>query len=427
MNKGRFYWRKLDNQAKVFSLAASKEYSSVFRLSVVLKEKIEVETLEKAVKDVFGKYKAFKVRMKRGFFWYYFEENTKEPVITLENTYPFEKVNTKDNNKYLFKVTYYENKINIEFFHTLTDGNGGIDFLKEITYKYLELKHQPKSTENMKATENIIQNSEDSYVKNYKRQAKVLRTSKKAYMLQGQKLEKGNIAINHFIINTEELKPKVRSNETTISIYLTAILMYSIYEASYKRNNGKKPVKMCIPINLKKYFTSDTISNFFTYMTIDADFKEDVLYSFSDILKTVKEEFKSKLTRDEILKTMSANVKLTNNPIIRIIPLRLKEIIVKLFSKEVKRRFTMTFSNIGKIEISENYKEYIEEFIVMIAPDWAEKMKCAVCSFDNKTVFTFATTLKESGIENKFKDFLTQNNIKFKIEGNEVNDTISKS
>ena len=42
-------WRKLDNSAKLFPISEGKKYSTVFRLSAVLKEKIQPEILEKAV------------------------------------------------------------------------------------------------------------------------------------------------------------------------------------------------------------------------------------------------------------------------------------------------------------------------------------------------------------------------------------------
>ena len=54
---------------------------------------------------------------------YYLEVNEKSPIVSIENEYPFKKINTRKNNDYLFKVTYFENKINIDFFHALTDGN----------------------------------------------------------------------------------------------------------------------------------------------------------------------------------------------------------------------------------------------------------------------------------------------------------------
>ena len=135
-------WRRLDNSAKIFPISAGKKYSTVFRFSVVLNEKINKEILQKAVNLALEIYKPFKVRMKTGFFWYYFESNTKDPIIEEEKEYPCQYIDPKENNNYLFKVTYFENKINIDIFHSLTDGGNGIIFFREIVYSYLELSHK---------------------------------------------------------------------------------------------------------------------------------------------------------------------------------------------------------------------------------------------------------------------------------------------
>ena len=42
-------WRKMDNSAKIFPLSGNRKYSTVFRISVVLKDMIEPEILQKAV------------------------------------------------------------------------------------------------------------------------------------------------------------------------------------------------------------------------------------------------------------------------------------------------------------------------------------------------------------------------------------------
>ena len=72
--KERLY-RKLDDQAKVFAWASNKKYSSIFRLSVVLKESIDANLLQEAVKLALEKFQAFKVKMKKGVFSYYFIGN----------------------------------------------------------------------------------------------------------------------------------------------------------------------------------------------------------------------------------------------------------------------------------------------------------------------------------------------------------------
>ena len=82
--ESKLHWRRLDNSAKIFPISTGKKYSTVFRLSAVLKEEVKPKILEEAVKQALEKYPFFKVRMKPGFFWYYLEENNKNPKIEEE-------------------------------------------------------------------------------------------------------------------------------------------------------------------------------------------------------------------------------------------------------------------------------------------------------------------------------------------------------
>ena len=424
--ENKLYWRKLDNSAKIFPISAGKKYSTVFRLSVVLKENINPEILEKAVNIALEKYKAFKVRMKSGMFWNYFEHNPKQPIIEEEKDYPCKYINPKTNNNYLFKITYFDRKINIDIFHSLTDGNSGTLFFKEIVYTYIELSNPKEFEEELRKLKKIEANTEDSYMKNYDKKAKSNASSKKAYVLKGKKIKLGAVSAIHEIIDVHDLKKVCIQEECTITQYLSAVLIYAIYEENYKKNNGKRPIKLCIPVNLKKYFpNSNTLSNFFSYITLEAEIKRDNLNTFDKILKFVKEDFKKRLTEKEIKKTMSANVKLGNNPVIKVIPLFLKKALVRLSYIEIRKYTTITFSNIGRIGIIGKYQPYIDYFFMLIAPEPVEKIKCSSCSFEDKMVFTFTSILQDRSIEERFYKFLTQRGIKVEIESNGVLDVLS--
>ena len=419
--KRKFYWRKLDDQGKIYSLAVNKNDTSIFRLSVLLREKIEADILQKALELALEKYKAFKVKMRKGFFWHYFEENKKNPIISEENEYPFQKLNTEENNNYLFKITYFDKKINIDFFHTLTDANNGAEFFKELIYRYIEIKYFNEFSQINFSRESILNDSENAYVKNYKRKNIKSSTTPKGYLIHGEELKNGKIGITHFNINLTELKKCAKEKNCTLSEYLVSIIIYSIYETNYKINDGKNPINVCVPINLKKYFPSETISNFVSYMIVSLNLKNNMSYSFDEIICMVKQEFEKKLKMEKIVETMSANGKIINSPFVRIIPLILKRLLVVLGSLNVKRQFTTTFSNIGKIEVDDKYSQYIENFFIILAPDWAEKVRCGVCSYDNNLLVTFGTILNSSSIEIKFREVLEKNNINFNIDGNNVN------
>ena len=423
--KEKLYWRRLDNSAKIFPISAGKKYSTVFRLSAVLKEKIKPEILKVAVNKALEQYEYFRVKLKNGFFWNYLEYNPKEIMIEEEKEYPCKYIEPKENNSYLFKVTYFDKKINIDIFHSLTDGNSGVMFFREIIYNYIELTHKEEFQEELRIKRKFDLSTEDSYIKNYNKKAKGNNSSRKAYKLGGRKIKLGAISAIHEIIDLDQLKQEAKKHEATITQYLTAVLIYAIYQANYLKYKGKKPIKVCIPVNLKKYFPSNTISNFFSYITVEAEMKKNNLDTFHKILDFVKKDFTKRLTPEEIQKTMSGNVKLGTNPFIKLIPLVVKKPIVRLSYLEIRKYTTTTFSNIGRIGIIGKYQKYIEDFLMLIAPEPVEKIKCSACSFENHIVFTFTSILDDCAIEKEFYEFLKEKNINVKIESNGVLDVIS--
>ena len=424
--KNKLPWRRLDNSAKIFPLSTGAKYSTVFRLSVVLKEEIKSEILQKAVEETLEKYKSFKVKMKAGLFWYYLEENTKAPIVEEEKDYPCKYINPKKNHGYLFKVTYFKTKINIDIFHSLTDGNGGSVFFREIIYTYLEMCHEAELKPENRQTRKIEEyNTEDAYMKNYDKKSKSVTSGKRAYELNGSTIKLGAISAIHQIVDAEQLKEECKKYDVSVTQYLTAVLMYAIYTENYIKNKGKKPIKICIPVSLQKYFPSKTISNFFSYITLVGQVNEEKLDTFEKMLEFTKKEFKNLLTKEKIRKTMSGNVKLGNNVFIKSIPLFLKKIIVRLSYIEIRKYSTITYSNIGRIGILGDYKKYIDYFLVLISPDPVEKIKCSSCTFDNKIVFTFTSILNDNKIEKAFYEFLKDRGINVSIESNGVLDDIS--
>lgn len=77
-------------------------------------------------------------------------------------------------------------------------------------------------------------------MKNYDKKAKSNASSKKAYILKGKKIKLGAISAIHQLIDLEALQKEVKKNNTTITQYLTAVLIWSIYQENYIKANGKK-------------------------------------------------------------------------------------------------------------------------------------------------------------------------------------------
>ena len=98
----------------------------------------------------------------------------------------------------------------------------------------------------------------------------------------------------------------------------------------------------------------------------------------------------------------------------------MKQIFVRLSYLEIRKYTTTTFSNIGRIGIIADYQKYIEDFFFLIAPERVEKIKCSTCSYEDKMFFTFTSILRQTNIEDKFKNILEELGINVKIESNGV-------
>mgnify|MGYP000987922010 CR=1 FL=1 len=190
-------------------------------------------------------------------------------------------------------MTYFKNKINIDINHSLADGNSGAIFFKEIVYSYIELKHQEVFNEKVREIRKIDFNEEDSYIKNFDRSLERGASSPKAYLLEGNNIKLDGISAIHEIIDLNKLKQICKEKNATITQYLSAVLIYSIYMTNYQKSKkkNKRNIKVCIPVNLRKYYPSKTLSNFFTYITLECNMNNNEITSFAKILEHVKTEF----------------------------------------------------------------------------------------------------------------------------------------
>ena len=192
-------WDKMDNTAHLFPVIAGERMSNTYRISVTLKEMVDPELLQQALDIVLPRFDGFNLRLRHGVFWHYFEENGKPaPRVKEEKKFPCRYIRPNKNNSYLFRVSYYKYRINLEVFHVLTDGMGGFNFVRELTYQYLRLKHPEliELTGDSLSTGKTLKR-EDSFMKNYKKTAPKKYKTQKAYMIKGEHFHNGEFGVMH--------------------------------------------------------------------------------------------------------------------------------------------------------------------------------------------------------------------------------------
>ncbi len=419
-------WKRLDNTAKLFPVIANENLSNVFRVSVTLKEKVLPEILRQALEEVLPWFEGFRVRLRRGVFWYYFEMNTRQPMIEEESTYPCQYIDPRSHQMFLFRVSYYEKRINLEVFHAITDGMGAMNFLKELTYHYLKLK-KAQQDEGVKSEKINFKkpsracylDTEDSYIKNYKSLEVKGYSKQKAYQLQGELLEFERISVIHGYINIEDLKKLCKAQGVSVTKYLTALIIWGIYKEYLNGQASQNPIAINIPINLRKFFESTTTRNFFAVSMIEF-LPVKASYTFEEVLQIVSSQMDEKITKEKLEKTISYNVSNEKKFYLRFAPLPFKYLALKYVFSQSNKATTTTLSNLGAIDVLPEFKEEIERFHFIIGVSKKQKMKCSVCSYGSELVLSFATVLKEPYLQRSVFRQLTQEGVRVKIESNGV-------
>ncbi|HBZ02510.1 MAG TPA: hypothetical protein DEO83_01680 [Lachnospiraceae bacterium] len=424
MKRKRVYnlkWDKLDNTAQLFPVIAREGMSNVYRVAVTLKEDIDETTLQIALEKVLPHFDVFRMTMKRGIFWYYFEENkNKAPRVKEEYTYPCMFINQYSNNNYLFRLSYYKNRINLEVFHALTDGNGALTFLKEITYQYLRLKHNNVLGDLIDSlgVETSLDTS-DSYISNYRKKQKKSYKTKRAVIIKGEKLPINQFAIIHGTMPVDEIKKIAKSYNATINQYLVAVYTWAIYLDQLKKKESDKPVTVCVPVNLRPYFESDTNKNFFVVVTSVFEPKKEN-YTFDEVLEIVKKSLSEQITKENLEKLFSYNVSNEMNYLLRAIPLFLKNIAMKQVYNASAKANTTTLTNLGVMKVAEPYQDYIDRFEAVLSMSKGQNMKMTVLSYAGKLTLTFSACIRESDIQRIFFRKLSEEGINIEIETNGV-------
>lgn len=419
--KRELRWDRLDNTAHLFPVIAGQGVSNVYRIFVTLNEEVDKNVLQHALSIVLPKFDGFNVRLRQGVFWYYFEENGKPaPWVKEESEYPCQFIVQNRNNSYMFRVSYYKNRINLEVFHVLTDGMGGINFLKELTYQYLRISH-PALQERLgdELSSDTSLNREDSFLKNYKKGYARGYKTQKAFLIKEEKLRPGELGVMHGRMHVAKLKEVSHRYGISINEYLVSAFAHSIYVECMHKMPQNKPIRIAVPVNLRPYFNSVTTKNFFAMVSAEFEPTEEDM-SFEQVVETIRDSLRSQINKEHLEELFSYNVSNEKNIFARAVPLVFKNMAMRYVYTKSALANTTTTTNIGNIKVEEDYKEYIQGFGAFLAPSKGQYIKGTICSYGDTLTFTFSSVYADANIQKTFFRQLTADGLEVSIESNGV-------
>lgn len=416
-------WYKLDNAAKVFPGQDSSSWSNVYRLSATLKEKIDPELLEKALEMIMPRFPSFDVRMRAGMFWHYLEKNPYgKPPVMPDIANPCQRFKRKENRGYLFKVYYYEKRMSVEFYHSLTDGFGASRFFMTLVAVYLRLTG--KDIPNGDAVYDINEKPrpeewEDSYSKNCHSKAKAKRLQKFTYHFKGERLPKHFFNVTTGLMPVAAVKERAAEHGVTVTEYLAAVLLWVMYNLQkQEENNKEKHVGVQIPVNVRPFFKSETLRNFMLCYSFQIDPKMGE-YTLPEIIKQLSLYLRYINNEKELQAMMNGNMGIERNPLMKIVPSVLKDFGVSVVYKFAGEKATSCLiSNVGVIKAPKEMEQYIEKLVLVMGPAMINGARCGSLSYNGTLAFSISNIYKSTKIQREFFTTLVKLGIPVKIESN---------
>lgn len=401
-------WKRLDNAAKIFPALAGQEDSEVFRIACALHDDVDPELLQAAVDAAVEEHPSFTDIIRAGVFWYYLENTDLHPKVHEEKESPLQPL-YDERDRLLIDISYYRKRINFEIFHAIADGTGAMIFFRTILANYLALAHPEElrdihierydSTDREKEADGFTEYFEPKKGSSTNFEFLGSRTNKvKVYQFRESRTPDCRQLVTEGETSVAAVKKAAKAEGATITEFICALLIESIHSAM-PRSESKKTISIAVPVNLRNYFHTNTMRNFFGMIEIRYNFGEEGPHERADILRSVRKSFAEELTRENMEQKIASQVKMERHPIVRVCPRFLKDwIMVTLQGVSMKRR-TMCLSNVGRIELQPELAQYIRNFDLFNS---SSKRQVCICSFGDSMVISFSGVLAEHDVERAF-------------------------
>lgn len=406
MRKNRY---PIDYSAILYLAQMRQQHSNVYRFAVTMRETVCPELLQKAADRIYTKFPTIFAGFQPGFFSYSMVPAEKAPRI-LEDPGLLQTMSLQEIQTCPYRIFYSGNQIIIEAFHALTDGYGAIASLRALIAEYLHQRHGVHSSEQQEMLEKkeFDWNAEhrDSYL-DYTQEKPCRQPNRKAYQLHGDDRD-WNAKASIWQFSTDALLKASRKHGVSLSAMLSCLMAEAIMEIQNRHaaEGRKKPVRIMVPVDLRRLFPSRTLRNFILYALPTLEYEAHT-HPREQRMRHFHSQLQQQITKETMGAQISANVNAQRMLVFRMIPLWLKLAAMRLayrYFGECNSSITMT--NLGAVTFSEELKAHIRNVEVLLTPRCQSPYNCGIITCGDTTSISITRFGAQPELENLFYDKL---------------------
>ncbi|MBR4580276.1 MAG: hypothetical protein IKO32_03475 [Lachnospiraceae bacterium] len=414
-------WYRIDNVAKVFLASANDRDTRTFRMTCTLKDEIEKDILQKAVLLALKERPQYHVTILRGLFWFYMEQTDDLPVVEEEDgrICPM-LVGPQNFGKLHLRVTYYHNRISLEFSHAIADGTGALDFLNLIVEHYLKIRN-PEKYEKLSMTSgaseaNLAEDSFRKFFVNEKQKIPNMKRPPKAYHIRGPKYPYNQTQYLEVHMPVKDVLAKAKELNVTLTSYIGTIIMMAVSNDMPMLMRGK-PVTVSMPVNLRNYYPSMTSRNFFNSVLISHVFKGGE--TVEELAAEYQSKLKAELTPEAVQARMLNYEKMESLFFIRLVPLFIKNPVINMVNKRAGKEVTLVLSNLGKMSVPTAVADEIGSYSAYCS---TEKLFIVMSTYKDDLVLGISNAYRNTQVLRDFLKHFTDADIPVTVYSTEISE-----
>ena len=374
---------------------------------------VDPQVLQKALDDTLDTFSMYRFVMKRGFFWYYLEESKRKISVREEYKEPCGRLYDRNAGGFLFEVTYYGCRINLEVFHALSDGTGAMHFLIQLVTRYCSLRYGcSASVPAYDASQSEM--LKDSFQRYSQKREKKQNRFCRAYRLRGDRYPEKRLKIITGSASAKAVLELSHQYGATLTEFLCACLMEAM-EKEIPLRKRNRPLVIGVPVNLRQYFPSGSARNFFSMSYVSLDCSEQDV-PFEKLLERVRKAFGENLQKDRLSEAINGYTAVERNVFARITPLFLKDVCLRYAYQISETRDTAAFSNIGRVEFPSQVQPFIRAADICTGTD---KLQLCTCTFGDRLSMSFTSPFVHADIERNFFRKLADSGIQLELASND--------
>lgn len=423
--ENKLRWMPLDNAAKIYPAAARRSWSNMFRLSATLTETVDTAVLQSALDVTVRRFPSIATRLRRGVFWYYLQQLSKAPRIMDEHSYPLTRMSRQEMRRCAFRVIVYQKRIAVEFFHSVTDGTGGMIFLKTLLAEYLQQRYGITIPAEHGVLGRLEEPSKAELEDSFQRfvgDVPASRAEADAYHLTGTPEAETFVHLTCLQLPVDQVLTKAHSYGVSLTVFLSAAMMQAILQVQEQEvpdRKSRRPAKVLIPVNLRGLYPSRTLRNFALYTTPEADPRLGE-YTFEELCALIRHHMALDVTPKRMSAKIATNVGSERNMAVKLIPLFLKNVVMRaVFDAVGERKSCISLSNLGNVKLPDAMMPYVERMDFILGVQATKPYNCGVLSFGGNLYINFVRNIREAKLESAFYQVLRDMGIPVQVESNQ--------